>query len=89
MKILNIYKSLIYISYQFMNYLNNYIIMSFESDLKFDNEIPFNNYIIRNVESKSEFDFDIENQINKNDCQIMDRSYDGDNSYGFFVIIDR
>jgi hypothetical protein len=65
--------------------------MSFESDLKFDNEIPFNNYIIRNVESKSEFDFDIENQLNKNDCQIMDRSYNlnNDNSYGFFVIIDR
>jgi hypothetical protein len=69
MKMFNIYKSLGYFSYQFINY--------------------FNNYIIRSVESKS--NFDIENQLNKNDCQIMDRSYNlnNDNSYGFFVIIDR
>lgn len=61
MKILNIYKSLGYYSYQFINYLNNYIIMSIESELKFDNENPFDNYIIRNIESKSYSDFDIEN----------------------------
>ena len=61
MKILNIYKSLSYFLHQFINYLNNYIIMSIESELKFDNENPFDNYIIRNIESKSYSDFDIEN----------------------------
>ena len=43
MKILNIYKSLGYYSYQFINYLNNYIIRNVESESDFDIEKQMNN----------------------------------------------